>query len=216
MTELILFHHSQGLTEGVRAFADELRAAGHVVHVPDLYEGRTFAALADGIGHAGQVGFDTIIERGRLAAGGLPEEVVYAGFSLGRRRRSCWPRRVRAPGRTAAALLVDPTEFGGPWPDGLPLQLHMMDGDEQGLPPNEDLEVARRLAGTVESAELFVYPGDRHLFADPSLPDYDERAATLVRERVLAFLDGIGSRRDGAPARGPPLRSRPVPARPAP
>ena len=193
MTELILFHHAQGLTEGVRAFADELRAAGHVVHVPDLYEGKTFAALADGIDHAGQVGFETIIERGRLAAGGLPEEVVYAGFSLG-----VLPAQLLAqtrPGARGALLLhscVDPSEFGGPWPDGLPLQLHMMDGDEQALPPNEDLEVACRLADTVESAELFVYPGDRHLFADPSLPDYDERAATLVKERVLAFLDGIG------------------------
>jgi dienelactone hydrolase len=193
MTELILFHHAQGLTDGVRAFADELRGAGHVVHVPDLYEGKTFAELADGVGHAEQIGFDTIIERGRVAAGGLSNEIVYAGFSLG-----VLPAQMLAQTRAGArgALLfhssVPPSEFDSPWPQGVPLQIHMMDADEQALPPNEDLDVARQLDETVESAELFVYPGDRHLFADNSLPDYDAGAATLLRERVLGFLDNIG------------------------
>ena len=86
---------------------------------------------------------------------------------------------------------VPPSEFGRPWPQGLPLQIHMMDADEWVLPPNEDLEVARHLDETIESAELFLYPGDRHLFADCSLPDYDESAATLLGQRVLGFLDGL-------------------------
>jgi dienelactone hydrolase len=73
MTEVILFHQAQGPTDGVRAFAHELRAAGHVVHAPDLYDGKTFAELADGVGYAEQVGFDTIVERGRLAADGVAE-----------------------------------------------------------------------------------------------------------------------------------------------
>jgi dienelactone hydrolase len=193
MTELILFHHAQGLTDGVRAFADDLRAAGHVVHAPDLYDGKTFAELADGIAYAEQVGFDAIIERGRLAADGLPNEIVYAGFSLG-----VLPAQMLAqtrPGARGALLLhscVPPSEFDGPWPQGVPLQMHMMDADEHALPPNEDLEVARQLDETVERAELFVYPGDRHLFADNSLPDYDEGAATLLEERALGFLDEIG------------------------
>jgi dienelactone hydrolase len=193
MTELILFHHAQGLTDGVRAFADGLWAAGHVVHAPDLYDGKTFAQLADGVGHAERVGFDTIIERGQLAANGLPNEIVYAGFSLG-----VLPAQMLAqtrPGASGAVLLhscVPPSEFDRPWPPGVPLKIHMMDADEQALPPNEDLEVARQLDETVESAELFVYPGDRHLFADNSLPDYDERAAALLKERVLGFLDNIG------------------------
>jgi dienelactone hydrolase len=192
VAELLLFHHAHGRTAGCLAFADELRAAGHVVHVPDLYGGRTFAELADGVGHAEQVGFDTIIERGRLAADGLPSDIVYAGFSLG-----VLPAQMLAqtrPGARGAVLLhscVPPSEFGRPWPQGVPLQMHMMDADEWALPPNEDLDAARRLDETVESAELFVYPGDRHLFADNSLPGYDESAATLLKRRVLSFLDGI-------------------------
>ena len=83
MAEILLFHHAQGQTEGVLAFADELRAAGHVVHAPDLYDGKTFADLDDGVSYAREVGFDTIGERGRVAAEGLPTEIVYAGFSLG-------------------------------------------------------------------------------------------------------------------------------------
>jgi dienelactone hydrolase len=192
MAEVLLFHHAQGLTAGCLSFADDLRAAGHVVHAPDLYDGETFADIAEGVGYAEQVGFDTIIERGRLAADGLPNGIVYAGFSLG-----VLPAQMLAqtrPGARGALLLhscVPPSEFDGPWPQGVPLQIHMMDADEWALPPNEDLDVARQLDEAVESAELFVYPGDRHLFADNSLPDYDESAATLLKRRVLSFLDGI-------------------------
>jgi dienelactone hydrolase len=192
MTELLLFHHAQGLTAGCLSFADELRAAGHLVHAPDLYDGKTFTELTDGVGNAEQVGFDAIIERGRLAAGGLPNEIVYAGFSLG-----VLPAQMLAqtrPGTKGALLFhscVPTSEFGGLWPQSVPLQIHMMDADEWALPPNEDLDVARQLDESVESAELFVYPGDRHLFADSSLPDYDESAATLLKQRVLSFLDNI-------------------------
>jgi dienelactone hydrolase len=66
-----------------------------------------------------------------------------------------------------------------------------MDADEWTLPPNEDLDAARELAETIESAELYLYPGDRHLFADSSLPDYDEGAAALLTQRVLGFLDAV-------------------------
>src|SRR4029453_2719574 len=186
MAELLLFHPAQGLTAGCLAFAGELRAAGHVVHAPDLYEGRTFATLADGVGHAEEGGFDTIIERGRLAAEPLPSDLVYAGFSLG-----VLPAQMLAqtrPGARGALLVpssVPPSEFGGPWPDGVPLQIHMMDADEWALPPNEDLDAARALERTVDGPELFLYPGHRHLFADDSLPGYDEGAATLLKRRML-------------------------------
>ena len=190
MAELLLFHHARGLTAGVLSFADELRAAGHVVHAPDLYDGKTFADLDDGVGYAREVGFDTIGERGRLAAEGLPNEIVYAGFSLG-----AMPAQMLAqtrPGAKGALLFhgcVPPSEFGGPWPQGVPLQIHLMEADKWAL--EGDLDAARELDETVESAELFLYPGDRHLFADNSLPDYDESAATLLKQRVLSFLDGI-------------------------
>src|SRR5207247_2270299 len=83
MAEVLLFHHAQGQTEGFVAFADELRRAGHTVHTPDLYDGRTFATLDEGMAYAEQVGFAEIIERGLRAANRLPHELVYAGFSLG-------------------------------------------------------------------------------------------------------------------------------------
>jgi dienelactone hydrolase len=190
VAEVLLFHHAQGLTAGCLSFADELRAAGHVVHAPDLYDGKTFADLDDGVGYAREVGFDTIGERGRLAAEGLTNEIVYAGFSLG-----AMPAQMLAQGRPGAkgALLfhgcVPPSEFGGPWPQGVPLQIHLMEADEWAL--EGDLDAARELDETVESAELFLYPGDRHLFADNSLPDYDERAATLLKQRVLSFLANV-------------------------
>jgi dienelactone hydrolase len=192
MAELLLFHHAQGLTAGCLSFAEELRAAGHVVHAPDLYAGETFDELADGVRHAAHIGFDTIIERGRLAADGVTTEIVYAGFSLG-----VLPAQMLAhtrPGAKGALLFhscVPASEFGRPWPQGVPLQIHMMDGDEWALPPNEDLDVARQLAETIETAELFLYPGDRHLFADNSLADYDESAATMLKQRVLSFLDDL-------------------------
>ena len=193
MTELLLFHHAQGLTAGCLSFADEVRAAGHLVHTPDLYDGKTFTELGDGVAYAEQIGFETVIERGRLAAESLPNDIVYAGFSLG-----VLPAQMLAQTRTGAkgALLLHAaipiSEFGGTWPDGVPLQIHMMDADEWALPPNEDLDVARHLAETIEGAELLLYPGDRHLFADNSLPDYDEGAATLLKQRVLSFLENLG------------------------
>jgi dienelactone hydrolase len=192
MAEVVVFHHAQGLTDGVRAFADELRAAGHTLHTPDLYEGRTFAELADGIRNVQEVGFDTIIARGRAAAEELSAELVYVGFSLG-----VMPAQLLAqtrPGAQAAVLIhscVPPSAFGAPWPDGLPGQIHIMDQDPEALPPNGDLEAARELTDTVDTVELFLYPGDRHLFADSSLPEYDEAAATLLRERMLQLLAAI-------------------------
>ena len=191
MAEVLLFHHAQGLTPGCLAFAEDLRAAGHVVHAPDLYDGKTFTELTDGVGYAEQVGFDTILERGRLAADSLPNELVYAGFSLG-----VLPAQMLAqtrPGAKGALLFhacIPTSEFGGPWPRGVPVQIHMMDADEL-VRREGDLDAARQLAGTSEDAELFLYPGDRHLFADNSLPDYDQHAATLLKQRVLSFLGAL-------------------------
>jgi len=188
MAEVLLFHHAQGQTKGLGAFADELRAAGHVVHAPDLYDGNTFTELGEGVAYAKQVGFDTIIQRGAAAAEALPAELVYAGFSLG-----VLPAQTLAQTRPCAqgALLlhgcVPPSEFGAPWPEGVPVQIHMMDADEWG---EEDLVAARALVDEVDDAELFLYRGDRHLFADSSLAEYDEEAAALLKQRVLAFLEG--------------------------
>src|SRR5260370_18739040 len=181
MAEVVLFHHAQGQTTGFLAFADALRAAGHTVHAPDLYEGRTFPTLDSGVAYVKQVGFDTLGERGRLAAESLPNEVVYAGFSLG-----AMPAQMMAqtrPGATGALLFhaAFPTsEFVGPWPHAVPLQIHMMEADE--WVQAGDLDAARELNRTIDGAELCLFPGDRHLFADNSLPASDARAAALLMQ----------------------------------
>lgn len=191
MTDVVVFHHAQGLTRGVRDFADWLRGAGHRVTVPDLYDGVTFGALVDGMAYVEEVGVDTIIGRVRRAAGALPEEIVYAGFSLG-----VMPAQMLAqtrPGAKGALLFhacVPPSEFGCPWPDGVPVQVHAMEADEMFVTEG-DLDAARDLAATVETAELFLYPGKAHLFADSSLPGYDESAAALLQQRVFSFLGSV-------------------------
>jgi dienelactone hydrolase len=192
MAEVLLFHHALGLTPGCLSFADELRLAGHVVHAPDLYEGRTFDDVDAGVGYAQQVGFGTISERARIATEGLPNELVYAGISLG-----VMPAQRLAqtrPGARGALLIsaaVPPSEFGGAWPEGVPLQIHMMEDDEF-VRDEGDLDVARQLVETIDAAGLFLYPGDKHFFVDNSLADYDEAAATLVKQEVLSFLDTVG------------------------
>ena len=163
------------------SFADELRGAGHTVHTPDLFEGRTFATLEDGMAHAREVGFGTLLERGVAAGEELSSEgAVYAGFSLG-----VMPAQQLAqtrPGAHAALFAhscVPPSEFGRGWPDGVPLQLHLTEDDPLALPPNTDLEAARALAEG--GAELFLYPGTDHLFDAPT--------TALFTERALAFLE---------------------------
>ena len=192
MAEVLLFHHALGLTPGCLSFADELRAAGHIVHSPDLYEGRTFDDVDAGVGYAQQVGFDTISERARLAAEGVPNELVYAGLSLGvMPAQRLVQTRPGARGALLISAAVPPSEFGGDWPQGVPLQIHMMEDDEF-VRDEGDLDVARHLVETIDGAALFLYPGDKHLFFDDSLPDYDDVAATEFKQEVLSFLHAVG------------------------
>ncbi len=188
MAELVIFHHAQGLTPGVVAFADALRRAGHTVHTPDLYDGRTFATLEEGMAYAEEIGFGAVIERGVRAVEGLPAALVYAGFSLG-----VLPAQKLAQTRAGVrgALLCDAcvpvSEFGLAWPDGVPVQVHAMDADPLFVGEG-DIDAARALVAEAADAELFLYPGDQHLFADSSLPSYDADAAALLSQRVLDFL----------------------------
>jgi dienelactone hydrolase len=189
VAEILLFHHAQGQTPGFLAFADELRAAGHTVHTPDLYEGKTFDSLDEGVGYAREVGFGTLLEQGEAAAADLPDELVYAGFSLGAMpAQKLAQTRPGARGLLLFSAAFPASEFGESWPEGVPLQIHMMEADDW---VEEDLPAARELVETTDDAELFLYTGDRHLFADSSLDDYDEQAAARAKERVIAFLRDV-------------------------
>ena len=188
LADIVVFHHVQGLTPGIAAFADELRAAGHTVHTPDLFDGRTFPTLDEGMAHAKTVGFDAILDRGVNEAEALGTELVYAGFSMG-----VMPAQKLAQTRAGArgALLIDAclpvTEFGDRWPEDVPVQVHGMDADPNFV-EGGDLDAAQALVDSTEHAELFLYPGDVHLFADSSLPSYDRKATELMTGRILDFL----------------------------
>jgi dienelactone hydrolase len=188
MAEVLLFHHAQGQTAGFHVFVSQLQEAGHTVHTPDLYEGHTFDTLEAGLAYAKGIGFGTLLERGVRAAEGLPEQLVYAGFSLG-----VMPAQQLAqtrPGASGALLFyacVPVSEFGAEWPADVPVQIHGMDADPF-FAAEGDLEAARALVESTEHAELFLYSGEQHLFADSSLPSYDASAAAHLTQRVLDFL----------------------------
>ena len=191
MAEVVLYHHIQGLTEGVRSFADELRRAGHTVHTPDLFDGRTFATMDEAFAVVQEAG-DAFDAKADGAAHALPEGLVYAGISWG---VGAAQRLAQTRAGARGALLYEACfpitgEYAfGPWPNDLPVQIHGK-GDDEFFAHEGDIDAARDLVARIgpEKAELFVYPGDEHLFVDSSLPTYDGDAAALVTQRTLHFL----------------------------
>jgi dienelactone hydrolase len=191
MAEVLLFHHIHGLTSGVLDFAETLRRAGHTVHTPDLYEGKLFDDFDEGVAHARAVGFDTLIERGVVAAEGLPHELVYSGFSMGvMPTQKLAQTRQGARGALFFEACLPPSEFGDAWPEGVPVQIHGMDADPF-FAGEGDIDAARELVDSTPVAELFLYPGNQHLSTDSSLPQCDEKATALLTQRVLAFLNNV-------------------------
>jgi dienelactone hydrolase len=188
MAEVLLFHHAQGQTPGFHAFADELRRAGHTVHTPDTFDGKTFGSIEEGLAYAKEIGFEALIGRGEEVANELPNELVYGGFSLG--ELTAQKLAQTRPGARGALLFyscVPISEFGEAWPAGVPVQIHGMDNDPI-FAGEGDLDAARELVASTDQAELFLYPGDQHYFADSSLPSYDAEATALLTKRVLDFL----------------------------
>jgi dienelactone hydrolase len=190
MTEVVLYHHVLGLTDGVRAFADELRQAGHTVRTPDMFEGRRFDTIEEGVAFAQEQGFGELAGRGVAAAEEVGPGAVYAGFSFG--VIAAQQVAQTRPGAGGALLMyscIPVSEFGGTWPEGVPVQVHAKEDDPEFA---EDRAAAEELVGSTADAELFLYPGKEHLFADSSVPDqYDPAAARLLLERVRAFLDAV-------------------------
>jgi dienelactone hydrolase len=190
VADVLLFHHAQGLTPGISAFADELRAAGHTVHVPDLFGGQTFGSIDEGMAFINAEGFDALRERGVRLADDLPAELVYGGFSFG--ETIAQQLAQTRPGARGALLFYSCIPITGewafgPWPDGVPVQIHGADRDPIFVGEG-DIDAAREIIANVPDAELFLYPSDQHYFADSSLPSYDPAATALLTRRVLDFL----------------------------
>jgi dienelactone hydrolase len=138
-------------------------------------------------------GMDEMVERGEHTADDLPNELVYAGFSFG--EMVAQKLAQTRPGARGALLFYSTIPISGewafgPWPDGVPVQIHGMDNDPIFVGEG-DVDAAREIVEKVDDAELFLYPGDQHYFADSSLPSYDPEATALLTRRVLEFLDRV-------------------------
>lgn len=185
MAEVVVFHHVQGLTEGVAAIADVFREHGHRVSTPDLFGGRTFSRLEDGVEFVGGLGREVVVNRALEAAAQLGDGAVYCGFSLGTRPAQMLAQS--APGARGALLFHGfyPSDmFAEKWPDGVDLQVHYTVDDEWC-----DNAVASQLATDVQHAEIHSYEGSRHLFTDSSVADYDAEHADQAIQHALAFLE---------------------------
>jgi dienelactone hydrolase len=191
MSDVLLFHHALGRTSGILALAEVIRQAGHQVHVPDLYAGRVFKTLDEGVHRAQSIGFSVLLQEAKVFAEQLPTRIVYAGISLG-----VMPAQMLAqtrPGAAGALFLeacLPVTEFGKDWPSEIPVQIHGMDHDPIFVGEG-DLGNARALVAAAPEAELFLYAGDEHLFVDKSLPSYDTQATRVLSGRLLSFLDRV-------------------------
>ncbi len=203
MAEVVLFHSVLGLRPGVIAAADRLRAAGHAVHAPDLYDGEVFDDLDDGMHKEDALGYQEIARRAREAVAGLPEGLVLAGFSLGAVHAEVLA--ASRPGALGAVLMhgAVPVEtlkeyFGvDRWPAGVPVQVHYAADDPWVEAEEEVVPLGEAVRGAGASFEAHAYPGAGHLFADPDLPEYDRTSSEAMWERVLALLDRIDARLSG-------------------
>jgi dienelactone hydrolase len=196
MTEVVLFHHVQGLTEGLRAFADQLRAGGNVVRTPDLFDGERPATIEEGLALTQRIGDEALDKRADQVVADLPRDLVYAGFSFGvgtAQRLAQTRQGARGALLYESCIPITGDWAFGPWPDGVPVQIHGMDKDPF-FALEGDIDAARELVGAIgpDLGELFVYPGDQHLFSDSSLPSYDADATALVIQRSRQFLDRVG------------------------
>jgi dienelactone hydrolase len=186
MSEIVLFHHALGLTDGVRAFADRIRESGTLVDTPDLFGGRTFGTVDEGVAHAREVGLETLVDRGVAAVDGYPEATVFAGISLG----ALPAVKLAQTHPNARACIVisalPPTDHFEPtWRDGVGLQVHLKDADPWVL--DEDLPRARRL-DEAGRADVYFYPGSEHLYMEQGHPDFSEQDTAVTVGRLVSFL----------------------------
>jgi dienelactone hydrolase len=197
MAEVVVFHSVLGLRPGVLGAADRMRAAGHTVHTPDLFEGEVFDDIDDGMRKEESLGYREIARRTEEAVTGLPAGLVFAGFSMGISYAE-WLTASR-PGALGAVLMHGAvpvealTEYFGVerWPAGVPVQVHYAVDDPWVEVEQEVVPLGEDVRGAGAEFEEYVYPGSGHLFADPDLSEYDRASSEAMWERVIAFLDRI-------------------------
>ncbi|NBE53018.1 dienelactone hydrolase family protein [Streptomyces boluensis] len=188
--DIMLFHSAQGLRPAVHAAADRLRAAGHVVHVPDFFDGRTADTVEEGMKIKDEIGKDELLRRAVLAAAPYSERgLLYAGFSLG---GSLAQTLALGDSKARGLLLLHGTSdiAEEASAEDLPVQLHVADPDP--FEPHDWLNawyLRMRRAGA--DVEVFRYPGAGHLYTDPDLPDYDEESAEQTWRVALGFIESL-------------------------
>ncbi|MFD9034733.1 dienelactone hydrolase family protein [Streptomyces sp. NPDC059567] len=188
--DIMLFHSTYGLRPAVEAAAERLRAAGHLVHVPDLFEGRTAGTVEEGMAIKEEIGKDELLKRAILAAAPYSERgLLYAGFSFG---ASVAQTLALGDDKARGLLLLHGTSdiAESATADDLPVQLHIADPD-----PFESHDWLTswylRMGKAGADVEVYRYPGAGHLYTDPELPDFDERAAEQTWAIALAFLESL-------------------------
>ncbi|AXE82711.1 dienelactone hydrolase family protein [Streptomyces atratus] len=184
---IMLFHSTYGLRPAVHAAAHRLRAAGHEVQVPDLFEGHTFETVEEGMAFKEEVGKDELLRRAVLAAAPYSDRgLVYAGFSFG---ASTAQTLALGDEKARGLLLFHGTSdiAENATVDELPVQLHVADPD-----PFETHDWLNswylQMQRTGADVEVYRYPGAGHLFTDPELPDHDAASAELAWKVALGFL----------------------------
>jgi len=187
---IVLFHSTYGLRPAVTDAADLLRAAGHEVWTPDLFGGRTFETVEEGMAFKDELGKDELLRRAILAAAPYSERgLVYAGFSLG----AATAQTLALGDDRARGLLLlhgtsDIAETASV--DELPVQLHVAEPD--AFEPDDWLTAwYLRMRKTGADVEIYRYAGAGHLYTDPGLPDHDEEAAEATWRVALGFLETL-------------------------
>ena len=200
MAEVVVFHSVLGLRPGVLGAAERLRAGGHTVHTPDLFDGEVFDSIDDGMRKEETLGSREIARRTEEAVAGLSAGLVFAGFSMGVAYAE-WLAASR-PGALGAVLMHGAVPVEAlieyfdveRWPEGVPVQVHYAADDPWVEAEQEVVPLGDAVRGAGAEFEDYVYPGPGHLFADPDFFEYDRASSEAMWERVIAFLDRIDAR----------------------
>lgn len=191
MANLVIFHSALGLRPALLRWADRLRDRGHQVHTPDLFDGEVFDELEQGVAKRDAIGIPELIYRAHAAVAELPEDLFYAGFSMG--AASAQMLAGSRPGARGAILmhaaLPLPALQIASWPAAVPVQLHYAEED----PWVDEATVEALQAALVDQLEIHRYPGANHLFADDDSPDFAAESASAMLERAEQFIGSAGS-----------------------